>query len=190
MNSPFNFSSATLSGKTCYKLDCHSGHTWETCDLINVNNLASMVLLTRWMHVWTWQKDQQVISVCCIHCTKSHMPFELFVNENHVLRINWNWTKHLREVWLKIPWRDPLSAQINFASTWRIGMSLLSSYMTLCHHPNVFGTPQHIGPKLQCPSVVQSAELSAEQVAEQHHLWWCVRCSPGQPSSPGVNEFR
>jgi len=32
------------------------------------------------------------------------------------------WMHHLREVWLKISWRSPLSAEMNDASAWRIGM--------------------------------------------------------------------
>jgi len=51
-----------------------------------------------------------------LHCAKSHRPFELFVNENCELGNELNQMQHLREVRLKIPQRNPLSAAFDDGS--------------------------------------------------------------------------
>jgi len=73
------------------------------------------------------------MAVCVVqfshaHCAKSSRPFELFANENCELQ---NEAKWLREVRLKIPWRSHLSAEMNDASTWRIGVLVAWCVMTL-----------------------------------------------------------
>jgi len=65
-----------------------------------------------------------------MHHTKSYRSFEHLCNENCKLRNERKLMQHLREVWLKIPWRNPLSAEMSDASTWRIGLPLLSLLMT------------------------------------------------------------
>jgi len=52
-----------------------------------------------------------------MHCAESHKPFELFANENQKLRNEANQMQCLREVRLKIPRRNPLSTELNDAST-------------------------------------------------------------------------
>jgi len=66
-----------------------------------------------------------------VHRAKSYKPFELFVNENYKLLNELKQMWHLREVWLKIRQRDPLSAEMNDASAWRIGVSVVWFVVTL-----------------------------------------------------------
>jgi len=71
-----------------------------------------------------------------LHCAKSHRSFELLANANWIVsfRMKPKWMWHLREVWLRIPRRNPLSAEMNDASTWRIGVPVVHFVMTLCHN--------------------------------------------------------
>ena len=66
-----------------------------------------------------------------MHCAKSHRPFELFANENCEL---WNEAKMnatFERGSTQDPRHSPLSAEMNDASTWRIGVSVVQFVATL-----------------------------------------------------------
>jgi len=67
-----------------------------------------------------------------LHCTKSYRPFELFVNANCEL---WNEVKMnatFKRGSARDPRCSPLSAEMNDASAWRIGVPVVQFVMTLC----------------------------------------------------------
>jgi len=49
-------------------------------------------------------------------------------------RMKLKWMQHLREVQLEIPRRSPLSAELNDASAWRIGVRVAQFVVTLSHN--------------------------------------------------------
>jgi len=74
---------------------------------------------------WDWCHWSNDDCLSHLHFAKRHRPFELLVNENYELKNDLKLKQHFREVRLKIPWRSPLSAEINDASTWRIGVPVV-----------------------------------------------------------------
>jgi len=66
-----------------------------------------------------------------LHCAKSYMPFELFANENHKLQNEAKMNVTFERGSDRDPWRSPLSAELNDASTWRIGVPVLQFVVTL-----------------------------------------------------------
>jgi len=89
-----------------------------------------------------------------LHHAKSYRPVECFANENCKLRNELTPMWCLREVQLKIPQRDPLSAERNDASTWRIGVSLLTSLMTNVHNDSLCCTKRNKMSSRRCPGVM------------------------------------
>jgi len=82
----------------------------------------------------TLMKEHLFVNKKPLHCAKSYRPFELFVNENHKLKNDLKPKWHFREVRLKIPWRNPFSAEMNGTSAWQIIMSSLTSFVTVVHN--------------------------------------------------------
>jgi len=66
-----------------------------------------------------------------LHCAKSYMPFELFVNENDKLQNEAKMKAMFQRGSARGPPRGPLSAEMNNASAWKIGMPVVKFVMTL-----------------------------------------------------------
>ena len=70
-------------------------------------------------------------SLTPVHCVKSYMRFELFVNENYKLQNEAKMNVTFERGSARDPRHSPLSTEMNDASTWRIGMPDAQFVMTL-----------------------------------------------------------
>jgi len=110
-----------------------------------------------------------------MHCAKSHRPFESFANVNCKL---WNEAKMnatFERGSAQDPWRDPLSAEMNDASAWRIGVPVVWFVMTLCHNDSSCCTIQN---KMSSRRFWEGASCSRYSTQA-----FGLGCCPEQPSS-------
>jgi len=121
-----NFSASFLTGQWSQ----NSPHFW--CVLQNDATANFLDFLSNESTDWAICSRfvGSLSSANCQHCwscalRQKPQTFWAFANENWMLRNEPNWMWHLRETRLKISPRNPLSAEVNDASAWRISMPVV-----------------------------------------------------------------
>jgi len=138
-------SSNNLVGECCNfycKEWCHACHAVATSQ--KMHQSCFVVVQSTWCQSWAltssknWNhvlgrkfETQLQSSADTLHCAKSCRPFELFANENCKLQNEAKMNAMFERGSAQDPWRSPLSAEMNDASAWKIGVPDVHFVVTL-----------------------------------------------------------